>query len=74
MNIEQLLQTKSKEEVAFILYTEKNNNFKLCCLNCQFFQQDKYKVWECSSLFENECRQEYYNWLKTEVGDIINDR
>ena len=66
MKIEQLLQSKSKEEIAFILY-QGNNGYKICCINCDFYKADKHNVHKCNSLFEIKCREEYYNWLKSNI-------
>lgn len=66
MKIEQLLQSKSKEEIAFLLYTGKNTVYKINCLECPFFIKDKHNVWKCFSLIEDACREEYYKWLESE--------
>lgn len=66
MKIEQLLQSKSKEEIAFILYSGKNTTYKMNCLECPFFREDKHKVLKCYGLIEDACREEYYNWLQSE--------
>ena len=60
MNIEQLISTKSKEEVAFIMYSD--------CIHCHSFQEDKYGAWKCISNWdENQCRSCYEILLKTEL-------
>lgn len=60
MNIEQLISTKSKEEVAFIMYSD--------CIHCHSFQEDKYGAWKCISNWdENQCRSHYEILLKTEL-------
>ena len=66
MKIEQLLQSKSKEEIAFILYSGKDTTYKINCLECPFYRRDRYNVLKCYGLIEPACRKEYYNWLQSE--------
>lgn len=66
MNIEQFLQSKSKEEIAFIFWD--GGNYKKCnCMFCNFFEKDEYGILKCRSLFQEGCRKEYYNWLNKEI-------
>ena len=69
MKIEQYLQSKSKEEIAFILYAGNKRGYKISCLECPFLQMDKYNILRCCSFVENRCREEFHNWYK---GDIVN--
>ena len=56
MNIEQLLNTKSKAEAAFMMYSN--------CIKCNHFCEDKYGAWKCESAWhENQCRLEYKKLL-----------
>lgn len=56
MNIEQLLDTKSKAEAAFIIFSN--------CIKCNHFSEDKYGAWKCESAWhENQCRLEYEKLL-----------
>lgn len=66
MNIEQFLQSKSKEEIAFIFY-DKGNYKKCNCIYCKFFEEDEHKNWKCRSLFQEGCRQEFYKWLENKI-------
>ena len=60
MNIEQLISTKSKEEVAFIMYSD--------CIHCHSFQEDKYGAWKCISEWEEpQCRLYYETLLQIEL-------
>lgn len=60
MNIEQLINTKSKEEVAFIMYSG--------CIKCHSFQEDKYGAWKCVLDWEeSQCRSYYEILLQTEL-------
>ena len=65
MKLEQFLQSKSKEEIAFILYN--GTNYKISCLQCQFYKKDNFGIFKCYSLFENQCRKEFYNWTEVEI-------
>lgn len=55
MNVEQLIGTKSKEEVAFIMYSD--------CIHCSSFREDKYGAWKCILPWDEiQCRS-YFNIL-----------
>lgn len=69
MKIENFLQTKSKEEVGFILYNNTGIGYKINCLDCNFFKKNKNGFYKCSSLLESACRQEYYDLIKQEMPD-----
>jgi len=57
MNVEQLINTKSKQEAAFIMYSK--------CINCHYFCEDTHGAWKCiSSWNENYCRNIWDNYLK----------
>ena len=57
MNIEQLIDTKSKNEIAFIMH----NN----CILCNHFYEDNYGSWKCDSFIHEEtCRKNWDNYLK----------
>lgn len=60
MNVEQLINTKSKQEASFIMYNK--------CYYCHDFCQDKYKAWKCSNPYaENYCRNMYESFLQKEL-------
>lgn len=68
MTFEDFIQMKSKEEVAFIFYGD--GIYKHSCINCKFYQPDKYGSWKCYSLFEENCRQEFAEFLQNEIGGL----
>jgi len=56
MNIEQLIDSKSKQEVAFMIYSQ--------CIFCHHFCEDQYGSWKCESSWNEEwCRKDYENFL-----------
>lgn len=65
MTIEQLFQTKSKEEVGFIMFqTDIKNN----CIYCSHFCEDEYKAWKCNSPWKEEvCRNEWEYFINHEL-------
>lgn len=57
MNIEQLIDSKSKQEIAFIMYNK--------CFCCHHFYENKYGNWNCESSWHEEyCRKNWDNYLK----------
>lgn len=67
MNVEQLLDSKSKHEVAFMMFED---DLKLNCLQCPFLQEDEYRVWNCKSINHREvCEKEWENFLQHIVNN-----
>lgn len=57
MNIEQLLNSKSKEEAVFITYSK--------CVSCHNFYEDEYGSWKCGDPWnEGYCRRTWEDYLK----------
>lgn len=67
MKIEQFLQTKSKEEIAFILYGYNGKSYKIPCIECSFFKKDKFGIYKCTSFLNEQCRKEYTEWADKEM-------
>jgi len=68
MTFEEFIQMKSKEEVAFIFYGD--GIYKHSCINCKFYEPDKYGVWKCNSFLESKCRQEFIDFLQDEMDGL----
>ena len=67
MNVQQLLTTKSKEQAAFIMFED---DLKLNCLHCKYFQQDKFNNWKCTNDFQAQvCWNEWEFFLTHEVNE-----
>ena len=65
MTIEEMLQTKSKEEAAYIMF---ETDVKSNCLYCSHFCEDEYKVWHCNSPWhEQVCRNEWKFFISHEL-------
>lgn len=65
MKIEQLIESKSKEEVAFIMYA---HFYKIPCLSCLCFEKDNYGTYKCCRpKLEDSCREEFHKWLQSEI-------
>lgn len=65
MKIEQLIESKSKEEVAFIMYAHFH---KVPCLSCPCFEKDDYGTYKCCRpKLEDSCREEFHKWLQSEI-------
>ena len=65
MTIEQFIQSHSKEENAFVLY--KGKDYKIPCLECQFYQKNKIGIFKCYSMFETQCRKEFHDWMESKI-------
>lgn len=65
MKISEILTSIYKEEIPFVLYNG-NKGYKINCINCQFFKQNEKGRWLCTSMFKNACREEFFNWLRSE--------
>lgn len=70
MKIGEFLRKCNKEEIPFYLYSG-NNGYKISCTECQFFNQDKFGIWKCTSMFLSACQGEFGDWLNEEVGKSI---
>jgi len=71
MKIEQLIQSKSKEEIAFIMYAHpfySSQVNKVPCLSCPCFEKDDYGTYKCCRpKLEDSCREEFHKWLQSEI-------
>lgn len=70
MKVGEFLKKCNKEEIPFYLYSG-NNGYKISCMECQFFKQDKFGIWKCTSVFLSACQNEFGDWLNEEVGKSI---
>lgn len=69
MTVEQLLNSKSKEEAAFLLYEERS---KVSCLKCRFFRENEYGVWQCGDKWQKHvCRGLWEKFLANSVQEEI---
>ena len=67
MNVRQLLTTKSKEQAVFIMF---ENDLKLNCLHCKYFQQDNFNNWKCINESQGQvCWNEWEYFLTHEVNE-----
>lgn len=67
MNIKQLLTTKSKEEAAFIMFS---NDLKLSCIFCKNFCGDNFNNWKCNNKEQSEkCWNEWDSFLEYKLTD-----
>lgn len=64
MKIGEFLRSCHKEQIPFYLY----NGYKIPCIECQFFKQDNFGIWKCTSMFLSACQNEYWNWLNEEIN------
>lgn len=62
MKIGEFLAKCNKEEIPFLLY-KGNGGYKIPCVECAFFKQDKYGVYKCYSMFYEHCKTEFAEWL-----------
>ena len=67
MKIGEFLRSCHKEQIPFYLY-HGNNGYKIPCIECQFFKQDNFGIWKCTSMFLSACQSEYWNWLNEEIS------
>lgn len=65
MKIKEILKNTYKDEIPFILYDGKNG-YKINCLKCDFYNLNNKNYWQCTSMFLNACRDEYFQWLEEE--------
>lgn len=71
MKIGEFLRKCNKEEIPFYLYSGTGSGYKISCTECQFFKQDKFGIWKCTSMFLSACQGEFGDWLNEEVGKSI---
>ena len=70
MKIGEFLKNCNKEELPFYLYSG-NNGYKIPCTECEFFKQNNFGIWKCTSMFLSTCQGEFGDWLNEEVGKSI---
>jgi len=68
MKIGEFLSKCSKEQIPFYMYHGTGIGYKISCLECEFLEQNKQGIWKCNSMFYSECKNDYYNWLNSEMS------
>ena len=64
MKIREFLHNCEKERLPFILYSGNGKGYKICCLECNFFEPDENGIWQCDSVFLSCCREEFKDWVE----------
>ena len=67
MKIGEFLKKCNKEEIPFYLYNGTGKGYKIPCVDCDFFKQNKNGIWKCESIFLHSCQDEFGKWLDEEI-------
>lgn len=65
MTIKELLNSMSKEELAFRLYGK--DYFQVTCLECVMYKPNKHGKYVCTSDTCDQCREQFEDWLNEEM-------